>query len=346
MNRRNGITLTEVLVTIFVMAIGLLAVLALFPLAALNMSQAIVDDRVGHCAANAVAIANMHMDFLPVNDWGVTLDGAQNVNAQRPQAGTAAYFIQGPGPAPVGNGPSYPIFVDPYGMATGSYIANNSVTRIQRVDVPWRYKPPTPPVTNPPTNPLAPPIPQGNLLTQFYYQNFVLLDDVAFNTDGTAMATLSGNAPVANSLVREGRYSWAYMLRRPRSACAELVDMQVVIYHQRSVYKTSAGSPETMVPVTGAVQGGSSITIASAPLRKGMWLLDVTPGEDLIQYGPVHAFWYRVQNVSTVSTGQLQLEIQPAIRTPTLTNVVIMENVVDVFDRGPGWKMPYWRYDE
>src|SRR6516165_8951703 len=57
MKPRNGITLMEVLVSIFIAAIGLLALLALFPLGALSMSQAIKDSRTAQAAANAAAIA-------------------------------------------------------------------------------------------------------------------------------------------------------------------------------------------------------------------------------------------------------------------------------------------------
>ena len=63
MIRRSGVTLIEVLVAIFVMAIGLLSLLALFPLGALNMAQAIKDERASQAAANADAVAR----FLPQN---------------------------------------------------------------------------------------------------------------------------------------------------------------------------------------------------------------------------------------------------------------------------------------
>jgi hypothetical protein len=353
MNRRNGITLTEVLVTIFVMAIGLLAVLTLFPLAALNMAQAIVDDRVGHCAANAVAMANAWPDFLPVNDWG-----AQNVNNNRPNAGTADLFVhcQFGGPKADDEGPSYPIYIDPYGHQGGSSptALGNTSTKIARLDKPWRYQPAIPPNYSPPNAGPQPSlslsIPGGGLLSQYYNQGFVLQDDVMFDTDGTALNT--GGKPSNGTLLREGRYSWAYMLRRPRAASAQVVDMQVVIYHQRSVYKNSAGSPETVVSVTGATLGGNAIAItppSTATIRKGIWILDATtetaPG-NLKLYGPVHANFYRVTNVSLQKTGQVLLDIQPPIKTPTMNHVVLMENVVDVFDRGSGWKMPYWRYDE
>src|SRR5262245_30461446 len=55
--RRSGLTLIEVLVAIFVMAIGLMALLTLFPLGALRMGQAIQDDRAAHVCRNAEALA-------------------------------------------------------------------------------------------------------------------------------------------------------------------------------------------------------------------------------------------------------------------------------------------------
>src|SRR5262245_31852549 len=45
MNRRAGLSLAEVMIAIFVLALGLLGVLSLFPLGAVRMAQAIKDDR-------------------------------------------------------------------------------------------------------------------------------------------------------------------------------------------------------------------------------------------------------------------------------------------------------------
>src|SRR5262249_30557160 len=57
MIRRAGVTLIEVLVSIFIMGVGLLALLTLFPLGALTMAQAVKDQRCAEAAANAEAIA-------------------------------------------------------------------------------------------------------------------------------------------------------------------------------------------------------------------------------------------------------------------------------------------------
>src|SRR5690348_12961318 len=50
---REGATLLEVLVAIFVMGIGLLALLTLFPLGVLKMAEAIQNDRCAQCFRNA-----------------------------------------------------------------------------------------------------------------------------------------------------------------------------------------------------------------------------------------------------------------------------------------------------
>ncbi|MFO0809187.1 MAG: prepilin-type N-terminal cleavage/methylation domain-containing protein [Gemmataceae bacterium] len=59
MNRRTGVTLTEVLIAIFIMGIGLLAILSLFPLGASQMAQALRDQRAAECAANGGALARV-----------------------------------------------------------------------------------------------------------------------------------------------------------------------------------------------------------------------------------------------------------------------------------------------
>src|SRR5713101_4656546 len=74
---RTGATLTEVLVAIFVMAIGLLALLTLFPLGALSMAQAIKDDRTAHSAKNAYAIAWTYFNANLVGNAGYQ-PGIQN----------------------------------------------------------------------------------------------------------------------------------------------------------------------------------------------------------------------------------------------------------------------------
>ena len=54
---RRAVTLTEVLIAIFLMGIGLMAILSLFPLGASQMAQALQDQRAAEAATTAAGIA-------------------------------------------------------------------------------------------------------------------------------------------------------------------------------------------------------------------------------------------------------------------------------------------------
>ena len=90
--KRRGITLTEVLVAIFVTGLGLMALMTLFPLGAVNMALAIKDDRAQHAGANATALLR--------TVWRQGLENGQ------PDPNIAV---------PLQNGP---VYVDPIGKMT------------------------------------------------------------------------------------------------------------------------------------------------------------------------------------------------------------------------------------
>ncbi|MBV9122885.1 MAG: prepilin-type N-terminal cleavage/methylation domain-containing protein, partial [Planctomycetes bacterium] len=97
MIQRSGQTLVEVLVAIFIMSIGLMALLSLFPLGAINMAQSIKDERTAHIAANADAFA----DFMGIRTDTNVINAFQNPPSPYQQPSTS--------------GPSYPVYVDPAG---------------------------------------------------------------------------------------------------------------------------------------------------------------------------------------------------------------------------------------
>jgi hypothetical protein len=105
MTRRPAVTLIEVLVTLFIMAIGLLALLTLFPLGAISMGQALKDDR---CASTAAMAENVAIIYGLRDDSIIV-----NALASSP-AGT-------------------PVYVDPYGYAQGLPNLGNVILRVQPV---------------------------------------------------------------------------------------------------------------------------------------------------------------------------------------------------------------------
>src|SRR4051794_36160600 len=102
MTRRAGMTMTEVLVALFIMALGVIAILTMFPLGMLNMASALRDDRSAQCAAaadgtmrsywKAYVVETGSQDQYLVNGPKCAFDPNQNIP---------------------GNEPSLPVFVDP-----------------------------------------------------------------------------------------------------------------------------------------------------------------------------------------------------------------------------------------
>src|SRR5947209_4233081 len=113
MNRRPATTLIEVLVAIFIMGIGMLALLTLFPLGALSMAQAIRDDRIASAAAQAGALADA---------WNIRNNSAVRTAFASPPAGPPA------GVQPDPFGPGYPVYVDPVYVALGQTTLGASTT--------------------------------------------------------------------------------------------------------------------------------------------------------------------------------------------------------------------------
>src|SRR5438876_11917270 len=96
--QRAGTTLVEVLVAIFVMGIGLIAVLALFPLGVIRMAQAIQDNHTGNIAFNAESIATTKLlgqDSLG-NPESIRHDTTFVTTCKNPGGGLTAATGQGP----------------------------------------------------------------------------------------------------------------------------------------------------------------------------------------------------------------------------------------------------------
>lgn len=310
MKRRPGITLIEVLVAIFIMAIGLLALLTLFPLGALRMSQALQNDRAASCASAAVNICDGY-GFR--ND--PTLDF---INPAPPNAN--GY----PPTAQAGGG--FPVFLDPYGVANGSPpLGLSNIVTMPNPPTPGilRMAPSVipPPYSTPNANPALPNNPVPGLIASRY---FTLLDDMTFVTNGLP-DTSSG------VIQRGDRYTWGIMLHRlqPYSP-SSLPSVTVVVYAGRATalpggdttYSAAGNSQDTQVILTHA---GTPPTI-----RRGTWILDTS-------YEPatssVHGDFYRVVSVTTIDATHVSLELQNPL-SKTVTAVTVMDNVVEVFERG------------
>ncbi|MCS6850726.1 MAG: prepilin-type N-terminal cleavage/methylation domain-containing protein [Gemmataceae bacterium] len=297
MTRRPGVSLTEVLVALFVMAIGMMGLLTLFPLGALTMAQAIRDDRCAHIARNAFAIAEAR--GIRFNSW---------VGQNLPSTYSS---VPNNGRSPLHrSGPSIPVFVDPYGIGPLN-VEEPAESRL----IPWDSI----------TRPLGGVIPRRsvhfcNTATQVA-RWCSLRDDINFGPNGTPFYT----SPVQV----DGRYSWAWLLRKPKSADGNRIEVTVIVYNARPM--GSAGQGEIVSPASGA-KGGRTVLIPSdVPIKRGNWIMDISPELPEL-YGPAHGFFYRVIGVTQTSGGMV-LDLQTVLKAP-VSRILIMDGVVEVFEKG------------
>jgi type II secretory pathway pseudopilin PulG len=317
MTRRSGFTLIEALMAVFVMAIGLLALLTLFPLGAMQMQKAIKDQRSAESANNAISIYKA-LDIA--NDPSVNASAVVPFSPfQKPFSGNSWPLVR--------NGISYPIYVDQWGAQSvlppvGGLTALAPQGVMLRRGVQGR-----PPVTVPVSA----------------ADWFELHDDMVFGNNGIPQST----APVS----REGRYTWAYIIRRPQAnqISSLPLDVTVVVYAGRGV-PTSTGplvDGETVFAATFPNVGGNTVDLTwpvgtdRPRLRRGNWILDArmkpTP----------QGYMYRVVAINELGPNALELEVQTPLGGPLRLSgpgtdglIVVMDNVVEVFERGTNYGTP------
>ena len=367
---RRGTTLVEVLVSIFVMAIGLVALLALFPLGAFEMADAIKDDHVSACVVNATALATA---------WDLRHDGrvASNSTAggftygafDLPSANLNVNVSQfNPSPNPLTNaawvvGPSYPVYVDPVGNA--SYLSVKYRNWVVGLD----------PASHPGAGGIKRVAPAYAPNGLGALQWFTWADDINFDKNGTPINPLGQGVspPGPGTVQRTYAYSWAYLLRRPKNSVPSIVEMWVVVYQQRPLTMNSGGD-ETYYNVaptwisSGLVNSPKNvITLVEPPqgipLRPGSWILDCSPGPPVQGQGgllssPGNARFYRVVGI-TDNGGTMDVEVDSPIIGPVPTlglippghvapwvvgdalvvpsRFAVLEGVIEVVYKGTNW---------
>jgi hypothetical protein len=271
--RRPGLSLTEVLIAIFVMAIGMISLLVLFPVGMLNTRWGIEANRSANSANNANATADLPLydgtsgkTFSLRTDpayrfalqWAV--DDANNrvfwntVNTTVDSQGRItdpyeytkpnqwAFDVAGPAPA---------IYVDSVGALQWQPLVPTPPHPITLLGYGIGYSPTGGGANNRTLSrtPVLGPLPAPFLARQSLgtprvrsvsmlsagaaRTHCVLPDDIAFEEFGGGVRPAQPNRPAIPFVQREKRYSWAYMCRWPRQDDQSFVDMSVVIYGGR-----------------------------------------------------------------------------------------------------------------
>jgi len=321
-------TLMEVLIAIFVMGVGLLSVMAMFPMGAVSMARAIKDDRSGHAAANAKAIGIAQ---------NVRFDPAVTPFFTNPQPGQNNFANAPP------DGPSYPVFVDPVGNLSYSPGFKSSVagnTGIARV------------------------LPSFATNSASMLKWCTLLDDITFGPDGKPFLASgfvdrgggfswgwmlqrpkAGNASVCNMSV-------LVYNQRPLSAAGLLSGKEVA--YVKSCY--AGGLNPDAAPDGHLLMLTWPPSLPQPRVSEGSWIMDATPKHNNIPGNtkplPCSATFHRVVSVGDVVNSSpvfpltnraMQIELaQPLsndfVPAGSARTIVTMDGVAEVMDCGPGWK--------
>jgi prepilin-type N-terminal cleavage/methylation domain-containing protein len=313
--RRPGVTLLEVLVAIFIMGVGTLAILVLFPLGALNMARALKDDRCGSIAPNADSMAQAR--FLRT-DPTVTA----TLNSAPP-----GYLATDP------NKPTYPVIVDPYYFNAGLTFVGPPPPGTNYANSPVRRISPSYITTST--------TPGLDIDRWFSFQ-----DDLYFDTNGLPVNALS------SGLQRQGYYTWSYCFQRPQTSGASSSTQSWVIVYQQRPINTPTLEPGFQVSPPGGI-GNVNLTLVwpagtpSPDIRKGNWLMDCTPvtaqstanPNNLIGY--THCQFYRVQDAYLATSNSMRVEVYPPLVDANVQQVILMDSAKEIFPRAAVGQPPW-----
>ncbi|MCE9563899.1 MAG: type II secretion system GspH family protein [Planctomycetes bacterium] len=330
MRSRPGLTLTEVLVTLAILAFGILGILTMFPLAASQMAIAVREDRSAQAAnaADSYMRAYWKTEVVEVIKSGGTPEAfykaLEDPNTD-PITGAPLPLLQRhPGAlvaSLLGGGTSSPVFVDPIGFA-----ARSGTTRGWVGDGGG---------TNAPRRTLKPFFTDS----QYAFRTCSLMDGMGYDDNGH---------PTPN---RELRYNWMWVLQRPQINDKFTANMTVVVYDNRPNMFAPTGVEGWFTIVGVALPGSSSLSLSfnsgvSPDVKPGMWIVDVSdPALDILTLPPAvkipQANFYQV--VSTAPAGlSLNLELNNPLKNDpgillgvTVRKFVVLKGVTGVYPRPP-----------
>jgi prepilin-type N-terminal cleavage/methylation domain-containing protein len=351
---RRGFSLTEVIVALFIMAIGIISLLTLFPLGAVQMGKALRDDRSQ--TTGVIADGKMRLwwqleitDRLPgeliqgyfppaVAPYTERTFAIMDGNLGGGYTGQSL-FATLPQLSNVDTGPSYPVFCDPVGWH--SYTGAKQVHVASSSDIVAGT-----------TNYYAFPRfciygleASANANTAV---NFATMpDDITFKEN----ATPAQAETTADAVVRQGRFNFGVVLQRPNNAQRGTVNMKVLVFDRRTPGVNATN--EFQVTDASLTVGSTQIittNAASENLRVGSWIMDGTILSSATLGNIRNAQFYRVVSVEKdPATGVYTIDLETPIQKPTgepavgisngstpyVAQLYVFSELIDVFDRPP-----------
>ena len=318
-NPRKGLTLLEVIITIFVMAIGFLSVLTLFPLAARKVVRSIDSDRVNLMAANASGSENV----LGIRQAVQSQIDAELATSGTPLLPSSIYHFDPIGVIGTSGGSRIPVL-----KALGAFrlmgLNDNASADLSLNSIRGFFQ--------------LPSISDLKLKEWLTSQ-----DEIIFEPWGL---------PEQN--FRKGnRYSVSFLYRRNTLADRNSLETLMLVYAARSIeFGNDTG---TILSLQVPADNTASTLVINDPVQspggpdrvfgRGAWLMDVS--SNLISGKPRWKKFYQVQNVENNGTGQLTVSLDRNLEADSASSanvfpvaqdakIIWVDYLFDWFDRGIG----------
>lgn len=354
MTRRPGMTMTEVLVAIFVVAIGLAGVMSMVPFGAKQMSDALVADRATSHATTIDGMVRSYWKEKIVED--LKQDNSPAPTPPEAYIDREPFFValDTPGrslPPPGATEASYPVFLDPMGVvgragrADQLWVGDGGGTNVPRRTMNGvQFLAPYAPYLSPNGNPGPPP---GMNVVNTRDSSTALrmwsqADGFSWNEDSVPEKDLT----TKTTTQREYRYNALAVIQRPTNSARYTATFKVVVFSNRRHMFYPTNGPEPVFSNVALTPTSTEIKLpATADVQKGGWIMDAT----VTSVAPFirHANFYRV--VSAVDNGSvvngvphLDIELHTPITRVDGRNttgdaytgtVVVLPGVAGVFER-------------
>ena len=301
-NRRPGVSLTEVLVAMFLMALGMIAILTLFPLGAMQVGQALRDDRCAQTALQADAYMRSVWRSEVVAQEGTPAGVQEQFYWAMDDAASNTKTA-----GPYTTGPSFAVLIDPLRFAYSTGASQTSVAtgtggsdnKIQRRTVE---------AARTATNPKA-----------AAYQIAGMTDDLSFEMNGAPVDAGGG------AVTRQGRYTWAALVQRPDNTRRTTANLTILVFDGRPLLPVANDEKCWAI---GCVQNLGERQLANVEfvtatpgidspqlVRRGGWVLDGT-ADTSTKPESRNAYFYRIAGYTEAATNKFALDLETPLKAP------------------------------
>ena len=317
--KRSGLTLLEVLMAIFIMGIGMLSVLALFPVAASMMGTAIERYRVSDGIMQAENASDSEVvNFVKLYPSFIYSGATQLYSA----TSTDPFFM----PNATTQAPQY-LFLDQAAGMAGKTSLNGTLAdkiTVAYVNPPATFYPNIPALGLPQVNPPTPPV---DMVTPAVINSrfFTISNDVELDDSGAVNIDRTFANPVVSY---SGRYTLSYFLEKRDLSTLNPTRRHLLVFSSRDTLFPDF-SPDPILAMDVVNYPALIAPKGNNEYRSGQYIMGFNSPNGVY---PTQVSFHKIMNVN-LNGGQAELEVSPKCGF-NFQRIFLLKDVVRVVDLG------------